>query len=669
MQYNVSKNTEDAISALFQAVESGEKHSSILDRILADCTPGDDLLYLKSARGFNILQEAVMHNNLSLTKLLLNYALNPNVGDCSWPLHVACKCGYADIAELLLAHNARIDQERGMCYPQQHQPFLRVKDVFGRENKHYECENNVQAPIYFAIESDRSDIVQMLLCQEEEHWLKWQAQKPLLHLACEMGALRCVKLFVQKRENDINLLINDFTPLHHAIEHGPKFVSVLVSHRADTKVITSRNQTSLHLVFTKIENIFNIYRTLELLLAHEADENINLMDKDGNTPLHLLLNLIFSAHRDHCLEGRFPNYEISGPLFVNSLVDLIILLLSHGANPNIQDKNGFTALHLATNEIVCGLGHANQFANTSYFDWCSCDTLYHILHTILISYNYMNTNLMDRDSMTPLLTLFKGLMTVDVLRMGEDRGFKRCVELLCKHGADTNIAQNGQFTTLNILIFVASDIMHNEVKPKVKDYAFKFINEMLELLLIHGLDPNLRFSKRTQHALLSLMDMVHNAISPDDLEYVYQLTLTLLRFGADPNIDISTTEPMICHSQSSVFLKKSSGQVLYYYVQILTRNDHLLYGHMFLKLLYLYFYAMSHKELWNGLRILNAQTALIPTNHDLTAALHQLSTHPRTLKQSARVVIYKSLHYRVLPCINQLPLPTLLKHYLLNFEP
>ena len=68
------------------------------------------------------------------------------------------------------------------------------------------------------------------------------------------------------------------------------------------------------------------------------------------------------------------------------------------------------------------------------------------------------------------------------------------------------------------------------------------------------------------------MDMVMNARSPADLEHVYALTVTLLQYRADPNVHIATTEPMICHSQSSVFLKKSSHQVLYYYVQV-TRHE------------------------------------------------------------------------------------------------
>ena len=36
------------------------------------------------------------------------------------------------------------------------------------------------------------------------------------------------------------------------------------------------------------------------------------------------------------------------------------------------------------------------------------------------------------------------------------------------------------------------------------------------------------------------MDMVQNARLPTDLGYVYDLTLTLIQYGADPNVNIST---------------------------------------------------------------------------------------------------------------------------------
>ena len=72
-------------------------------------------------------------------------------------------------------------------------------------------------------------------------------------------------------------------------------------------------------------------------------------------------------------------------------------------------------------------------------------------------------------------------------------------------------------------------------------FIVAFIRQLLVVLLQHGLEPNVRFSSRTQHILLSLLEMVLNARNPGDLDYVYDLTLTLLQYGADPNTNICMT--------------------------------------------------------------------------------------------------------------------------------
>ena len=152
--------------------------------------------------------------------------------------------------------------------------------------------------------------------------------------------------------------------------------------------------------------------------------------------------------------------------------------------------------------------------------------------------------------------------------------YLNCVRLLCKHGAHTNCSSRSNLTPLHVLVFTASEniaLNREEEKAQVSLHvllfecwlclaafaslcesvwhdvtlyilqAFAFIRQLLVILLQHGLDPNVRFSQRTQHILLSLMDMVQNARSPSDLDHVYALTLTLLQYRADPNVHIATT--------------------------------------------------------------------------------------------------------------------------------
>ena len=99
------------------------------------------------------------------------------------------------------------------------------------------------------------------------------------------------------------------------------------------------------------------------------------------------------------------------------------------------------------------------------------------------------------------------------------------------------------------------------------------------------------------HSIFSLMDMVQNARLPTDLGYVYDLTLTLIQYGADPNVNIATKhdakeyedyEPMDSYSHSVPLHNNSGGKhglgtiqpgtnfVLYYYVQLLMNKDKLI---------------------------------------------------------------------------------------------
>ena len=69
-----------------------------------------------------------------------------------------------------------------------------------------------------------------------------------------------------------------------------------------------------------------------------SDDNINLQDSDGMTPLHCLINI--------CYINKIDEFNFNKEFELNGQNDEIIeLLLIRGANPNIPDKNGNTILH------------------------------------------------------------------------------------------------------------------------------------------------------------------------------------------------------------------------------------------------------------------------------------------------------------------------------------
>ena len=95
---------------------------------------------------------------------------------------------YEDSVEMLLKHGARIDVEARMCWPGPHQQNceergkhtnLNLDDHFSRSSDKLQCA------IYYAIDGDQVDILELLAQQGEDHWLPWQQKRPLLHIACE----------------------------------------------------------------------------------------------------------------------------------------------------------------------------------------------------------------------------------------------------------------------------------------------------------------------------------------------------------------------------------------------------------------------------------------------------------------------------------------------------
>ena len=60
---------------------------------------------------------------------------------------------------------------------------------------------------------------------------------------------------------------------------------------------------------------------------------------------------------------------------------------------------------------------------------------------------------------------------------------------------------------------------------------------------------------------------------------------------------------------------------------------------------------------------------MVPSQSALNHVVKDLLSQPRTLKQSARVVLYNCIGQKPALRASKLPLPPSLKEYVLNFEP
>ncbi|SPR08170.1 ankyrin repeat-containing protein 13 [Orientia tsutsugamushi] len=160
--------------------------------------------------------------------------------------------------------------------------------------------------------------------------------KTSLHTSVEHKQEEITKLLLERNAN-VTLQDKDGnTPLHFAARnHDFKMTEILLSHgNAIVDMQNNKEQTSLHLASTRPHTYQGASALLskeslsiaQALLTHGA--NVNLEDEDGNTALHYATN-------------HFHHKEITE------------ILLNHGANVNAQNNVGDTALHRAAKS---GLG-------------------------------------------------------------------------------------------------------------------------------------------------------------------------------------------------------------------------------------------------------------------------------------------------------------------------
>jgi hypothetical protein len=195
------------------------------------------------------------------------------------------------------------------------------------------------------------------------------------------------------------------------------------------------------------------------------------------------------------------------------------------------------------------------------------------------------------------------------------------------------------------------------------------------------------------------MEMVQNVRTvATDISCIFELTLTILQYGADPNVILNSKQVSGCMAAVSEALASGSNQrhlaapvdnsndnmrnsfrnnarnnVLFYYIMLITRKEFILNDpdRNYSKIIYLFYYTMQHDALYSCLKMLhNLFIVQVPnksTEH-LVNLISHLYRRPRSLKEICRVTIYESLNRKLANNINRLNMPLPMKDYVLNFE-
>ncbi len=318
----------------------------------------------------------------TMVELLLSHhaSVNAHPHGSSPPLHGAAKRGYNSVIEVLLAHGAEVN----------------AKDSRGDTALHLAVGHNAT--------------VELLLARGADPNIKNLSDGSPLMAAAGQNQIESVKLLLQRHADPNAVDEHGETALHYvkggradivelllaggalvdwkdlqgwgplglaSAELDDKEVEVLLNHGADPNTKHNSGLTPLHWVWKTVENWSNsqldmkrkpfvpsrALKIAELLVKHRGD--VNAKDSKGRSVLvHVVggssiptekevvmewLKFLAANHAD--LDSRFFATQTTPLMWMvdsqRPNEEMIRFLLDHGADPNILDKNGATALSLA----------------------------------------------------------------------------------------------------------------------------------------------------------------------------------------------------------------------------------------------------------------------------------------------------------------------------------
>ncbi len=323
---------------------------------------------IKNNDGHTPLFFAATDNSVDTAKILLAAGANIEVQDNNGetPLHGAAFYGRAEIISFLLNAGARVDATNF----QNATPLLlavangRVEAV--RALLEHKADPNHKGtilnwappgpnsrhsdwtapPVYFAVALTNNDILGALLDHGASPDGMAGANWNPLTSAINANYADGVQLLLDHGVNLAGAPKADESPLNEAVDQrrDPRIIKALLDKGADPNALNKNGLTPL---MSAIDP-----DVVRWLVEHKADVNAR-SKKSSWTPL--MINNVDSPEKDLILltNGANPNLEnANGNTALHEAVqtaqtNIIAVLLEHKANPNIQNNDGLTPLDLA----------------------------------------------------------------------------------------------------------------------------------------------------------------------------------------------------------------------------------------------------------------------------------------------------------------------------------
>ena len=417
--------------------------------------------------------------------------------------------------------------------------------------------------IRYSCQHDHVNVVKLLV--ESNTTYSWRCRPQILHSACRHGAFNCVSYLTSVQSHEINN-IDEFgsTPLLYAVPWGRRFVQILEASGADMHAINFRQQSALHVLLTEVRDPQNLHECAKFLLACGLEQDVNAVDVHGNTALHLAVDLV----NRKSTEGMRWSDDIT--------LATMNLLLINNCNPNTLNDCGISALHkliMAFNYLMSNdpTGITIQTLPLRENYKMDFSVLRRSMEVLLV--NGACPDVATSSGRTSLALLLACTLDLDTAKTEElGPGFLDCLQLLCSHGAGPSCSLN---THAEIILCLTRYGHRCLLQPddETRNAMSAFFQQILTTLLRHGLNSNYRSNEfrrgldsRSGNILVELVRLAQHVRSPDHLVHIYDWVLTCLQCGANPDVEPYPSDHIICHSQSSIFLKAKNSQPVNQYM-------------------------------------------------------------------------------------------------------
>ncbi|XP_064473258.1 transient receptor potential cation channel subfamily A member 1 homolog isoform X2 [Ornithodoros turicata] len=417
-------------------------------------------------QGRTALHNAATLGDLEVVHMLVQDGANVNATDKKGltAVHIAAKEGNLDVIRLLC----------GRCSESQ------VKEIAASGHSTADMlsklDRQQMSPLHYAVENNHPDIVRYLLENGVNPNVKSTTSYAPLNLAAIHSTVEVCKLLIEHGADVESLAEDNKTPLLLASQNQkPDIVTYLLDQGAGIEdcdlegntpllcAVDSGNVDVVHILLERGANIacrngegFNVLHTAvlsknatvlkQLLQIPMSKKLINIGDSDGDTPLH------------HAAKNAF--------------LDIVQMLLEHGALPSARNNCDETTLHSA-----CAYNFPNVVRE-------------------IVRQDRRLVNAMDAHWNTPLHAAAQG-------------GFSEIVALLVESGAEleaknyyewtplTVACRTGDFDTVSNLLVAGSSVLTvDKMKNRPLHVAAQFGNDKIVDLLLGRKDVNSFVTKR-----------------------------------------------------------------------------------------------------------------------------------------------------------------------------